>query len=322
MKKILLFSLSISSLILFNNAEAHANTESNTNLLNFMNQDDYVKIRDQNKNYAFLHNDGHELDLDVVNQFVEGDLEKTKDFKLLGIGKYEDNNNIYTDFIFSNSEDLNAKELKETAANNASKTYLNQIINPFSTQSSKKDYLETNTFNIKNGTTLAGIYTSNVDYLYKGSGNLSGKTVSVWDVKYFNQSVPKNGYQTREILTKFSVYDGETIRSYGPSTTTSNFSASISLSGLVPSVSWSFNTNSGKITDNSNISGKYTKWTYKPSLGSDTAKNTAIIKPGVRISNSYGQAMFKTEHTIDYYKNLNSQKVYTTGALTRFLNDR
>lgn len=274
--------------------------------------------------YYFLHNNGDTLEPFKVDEFIEGeaDLQELGDFNVLGVGKYEVDGKVHTDFIFSNLPEENYSTILEDSINNAQKVY--EPVNTLQSRASSKDYLDTHTFRINNGTTLAGIYSSNVDYLYKGTGNLSGKNVSVWDVKYFNQSEPKNGYQTREIITRFDVspWANQSLRSYGPTTTGKNASASISLSGIVPSFGWSFNTYSSTVTDNSSISNKYGRWIFKAALGSSTAKSSYVMKPGARITNSSGNVGFKTTHNIDYYMNLNSQKVYNTGGLTRYLADR
>lgn len=280
----------------------------------------------ENNKYFFFHNNGNSLDSTKVDEFIDGevDLQELEDFNVLGIGKYEVNGKVYTDFIFSNLPEENYSDILEDSLNNAQKVY-NPISenSTFQTLASSKDYLDSYTFNVYNGTTLAGVYTSNVDYLYKGLGNLSGKTVSVWDVKYFNQSEPRSGYQTREIITRFEVspWVNQTLRSYGPTTTGKNTSASISLSGIVPTLSWNFNTYSSSVIDNSSISDKYARWIFKPALGSSTAENSYIMKPGARVTNSSGNIGFKTTHNMDYYMNLNSQKVYNTGGLTRYLAD-
>jgi hypothetical protein len=76
------------------------------------------------------------------------------------------------------------------------------------------------------------------------------------------------------------------------------------------------------VTDNSSLSGKYARWIFKTALGSNTAKSSYVMRPGARITNAVGQVGFKTTHNIDYYKNLNSQAIYNTGPITRYLNDR
>lgn len=281
--------------------------------------------------YYFLHNDGNNIEPTKINTFIEGDvdLSELEDFKVFGVGKYELNGKVHTHFIYSNLPKENYDDVLEDSLSIAKNLY--EPNNPttlktraIQTLASTKDNSDKHTFNVYNGTVLAGKYTSNVDYLYKGTSTLSGKTVSVWDVVYFNQSVPQNSYQTREIITRFSISDwaNQTLRSYAPTTTPKNKSASVSISGLVPSFGWNIETFSSTITDSSSISDKYARWTFQTALGSNTAKSSYVMEPGARITNAVGQAGFKTTHNIDYYKNLNSQKVYNTGPLTRYLNDR
>lgn len=279
----------------------------------------------QDNNYLFLHNNGESLDISKVSDFVDGDvdLKELDDFNVLGVSKYKANGVVYTDFIFSNLPKEQYSNILETALNNAIKTHNSDTVSN-QLQATPYDYMDSHTFRVNDGSTLAGIYTSNAEYLYKGSGVLSGKNVSVWDVRYFNQSQPQNSYQTREIITRFSISDwaNQTLRSYGPSTTPKNSSASVSLNGIVPTVSWNFDTYSSSVTDNSSLSGKYARWIFKPALGSNTAKSSYVMRPGARITNAVGQVGFKTTHNIDYYKNLNSQAIYNTGPITRYLNDR
>lgn len=142
-------------------------------------------------------------------------------------------------------------------------------------------------------------------------------------MKYFNQSVPQNSYQTRQIVTRTSAqsYDNQTLRSYGPTTNGSSNTATVSLTGIVPSFSWSFNTKSLIVTDNSDLTLKYARWTVDIALGSSAAKNTVAFEPGARFTNAVGTIAFVRSHTINYYKNLNTQKFGTTGVLQRILPD-
>lgn len=276
-------------------------------------------------NYVFLHNNGETLDTPKVNEFIEGsiDTKELGDFNLLGVGIYTLNGENQTDFIFSNSPKEKYTDILDDSLNKAKEVYSQNNSNN-QVKASSKNSSDSNTFRINNGSILAGIYTSNTKFLFKANSVLNGRNVSVWDVKYFNQSEPKSSYQTREIITRFSVSDwaNQTLRSYGPTTTSKNSTASVSINGIIPTFSWGFQTFSSTVVDSSSLSGKYARWTFKPSLGSATAKNSYVMEPGARITNAVGSVGFKTTHNIDYYKNLNSQKIFNTGGITRFLNDR
>lgn len=272
-----------------------------------------------------MHNNGESLDQSKINDFIDGNvsLEETEDFNVLGVSKYTENNVIHTDFVLSNLDSEKYEDIVDSALAQAYETY-DSNTRVSALRATPRDHVDSHTFRIHDRNTLAGIYTSNVDYLYKGEKVLNGRNVSIWDVKYFNQSIPKNSYQTREIITRFSVKDwaNQTLRSYGPFSSSSNASVTVGLSGFTPNVSWTFNLYSSSVKDDSSLSEKYARWIFKLPLGTSTAKNTFVMKPGARITNAVGQVGFKSTHNIDYYKNLNSQKVYNTGSLTRYLNDR
>lgn len=189
-----------------------------------------------------------------------------------------------------------------------------------------KNYADSMTFKVhdsRNNNTLAGVFTSNIDYTRKGTAKLNRKTVSVWDVKYFNQSSPRNSYQTREIITRSSVapWKAETLRSYGPTTTGSSSRAVVGLSGLKPSVSWNFSTYSSTVKDYSRLSEKYARWVFNVSLGSSTAKTIYVMKPGVRVTNSNGNIGFQHVFNMDFYKNLNANPTNNSKAQNRYFPD-
>ena len=138
----------------------------------------------QENNYLFLHNNGESLDISKVSNFVDGDidLKELEDFNVLAVSQYESDNGIHTDFIFSNLPKENYSSILETALENASQVYNPNLTNNQSKAISRAtSHYDTSTFRINDGSTLAGIYTSNVDYIYRGSASLSGKTVSVWE---------------------------------------------------------------------------------------------------------------------------------------------
>ena len=248
-----------------------------------------VDLKSKNDNeYRFLHNEGKSIPLTSVNEVIQGEFTHDSKWNIVGVGTYELDGKVYTDFVFSNLETESVDNIRQSAIKKATEKYSNEK-KSVSILAATNNYLDSYTYNLyDNYSKLAGVFTSNVEYERLGTGSLNGNTVSIWDVAYFNQSRPTNGYQTREIITRSTaVYSDQTIRSYGPFTTQKNGSASVSLSGIKPSFSWNFNTYDSVITDTSSIPDRYARWIFKTALGSNTAKSTYVMEPGVRMTNQY-----------------------------------
>lgn len=137
-----------------------------------------------------MHNNGESLDQSKINDFIDGNvsLEETEDFNVLGVSKYTENNVIHTDFVLSNLDSEKYEDIVDSALAQAYETY-DSNTRVSALRATPRDHVDSHTFRIHDRNTLAGIYTSNVDYLYKGEKVLNGRNVSIWDVKYFNQSL-------------------------------------------------------------------------------------------------------------------------------------
>ncbi|NRS16259.1 hypothetical protein HP398_07400 [Brevibacillus sp. HB1.4B] len=249
----------------------------------------------------------------------------------MGVGVYKQDGTRHVDYIFDQLDEVPLEEIREEIEQKvelAENEGARNIISLKASASSDDDtYSDSYTYRVRddNRNEIAGVYTSNVDYIRKGTSTLKGEKVSVWDVKFFNQTEPRNNYQTRELAMRYrhsgSDADEQTIRSYGPYTTDTDSSASVGLSGLVPSVSWTFNTKSANIKDESSLSDNYTKWIVDFKLGTRTAKNNFVYEPGVRVTNNDAGIVFKHNHYVNYYRNLDSQAKLNTGTIELILTD-
>ncbi|AUM63547.1 hypothetical protein C0R09_02825 [Brevibacillus laterosporus] len=280
-------------------------------------------------NYYFIHNEGKEIDTEEIEEYTKAELKIDRSTTdkgiaptLIGVGVYESDSSIRVDYIFDQVEEVPLDEIRTHIKDKVEETE-----NQNSISSDEDTRSESYTYRIRDERRdeLAGVYTSNVDYTKKGTSTLDKKKVSVWDVKYFNQSEPRNDYQTRQLSMRYKhtglADDTQTIRSYGPYTTDTESSASVGLSGLVPSVSWTFNTKSANITDQSSLSDNYAKWNVDIALGTNTSKNNFVWEPGVRVTNSKGRILFQHNHYVYYYRNLDSAVPFNTGTIKETFKD-
>ncbi|MED1782003.1 hypothetical protein P4V43_09270 [Brevibacillus fortis] len=293
---------------------------------------------DSEETYYFIHNEGEEIDPKDIKEYIKTELKINRSSedegvapKLMGVGVYKQDGTRHVDYIFDQLDEVPLEEIREEIEEKvelAENEGARNIISLKASASSDDDtYSDSYTYRVRddNRNEIAGVYTSNVDYIRKGTSTLKGEKVSVWDVKFFNQTEPRNNYQTRELAMRYrhsgSDADEQTIRSYGPYTTDTDSSASVGLSGLVPSVSWTFNTKSANIKDESSLSDNYTKWIVDFKLGTRTAKNNFVYEPGVRVTNNDAGIVFKHNHYVNYYRNLDSQAKLNTGTIELILTD-
>ncbi|MDR5001931.1 hypothetical protein [Brevibacillus parabrevis] len=293
---------------------------------------------DSEETYYFIHNEGEEIDPKDIKDYIKTELKINRSSedegvppKLMGVGVYKQDGTRHVDYIFDQLDEVPLEEIREEIqekvelAENKGARNMNSL--KASASSDDDTYSDSYTYRVRdnNRNTLAGVYTSNVDYTRRGISTLSGKKVSVWDVKFFNQTEPMNDYQTRELAMRYrhlgDEIDEQTIRSYGPYTTDTDTSVIVGLSGLVPSVSWTFNRKSANIIDESSLSSHYTKWVVDFALGTQTAKKNYVYEPGVRVTNNDAGIVFRHNHYINYYRNLDSQAKLNSGTIELILTD-
>lgn len=313
--------------------------ENKPNWFTSVKSDKNMKINQDTNQYYFIHNNGNKMDPSILESLADqGSIKVSKEAvddatNLIGISTYKNKEKIFTDFYFSNRESEDVNVIEEKAIENAKKHFVIKDKGAVSTLATtdSTSYYDSFTwyfydFRGTSTTTddiLAGTYTSNVTTIREGSVAQNGKSISVWDVKSFNQTQPVNSYQTRQIITRTSVesFSNETLISYGPPQTSTSSKFTVSLTGLVPTFAWIGNTSSSTISDSSSVSGKYGRWTVDFALGSTTAKNSFYYEPGVRFTNSSGNFGIEHSHNLNYYKDLNSASTGGTGVITRYYSD-
>ncbi|PTM59576.1 hypothetical protein [Desmospora activa] len=155
---------------------------------------------------------------------------------------------------------------------------------------------------------------------------MDGEEVSVWDVKYFNQVVPRASWQTG-VVTSYSsteeIWERPEIISYAPNTTPEESSFDVSLSGLVPSVTWTINTRESRIRDCSDLSVEdIACWANIITLNTETAKGPHVMEPGIRVTNKGFLIGFQHSHLLNFRDGLFGDSTYGfTGLTTRYLSD-
>lgn len=281
--------------------------------------------------YYLIHNEGDELLPEQIKDLMIGEWEYANDplgtpNYLLGIGIENDNGVIRTDFHFDQVDHIPLGQLKDTVSRKAfeRKISISTDVSAMSTPTYGDSYSQTFR-NANDNNVIVGYYTSNVDYYRQGTSIINGKTTSVWDIKYFNQVRPNYSstlYQTRNVITRSSVeaYVNQTVRSYGPTTTSAGAGAAVSLTGIMPTFSWAFGNTGVTITDSS-VLPKYGRWTFDFPLGTTYSKNSYAAEPGTRITNTVGNIGIQHSHSIYWYKNLSYSITSYTGILERFWPD-
>jgi hypothetical protein len=300
-----------------------------------------VNLEGANTKYYFMHNNGKKVDMTKLEKLIKSGLNvtpqegQTKLSTLVGVGVYKMNGTTYTDFVFEETELASGEVLKKgkeraqmtkDMANKQQPLVTEYAAEAIIVEGGSPNYVDNYAWTFQdsyNNKINMGQFNSSVQYYRQGTASINGKTNSVWDIKYFNESKPLNSYQTRKIVTRSSVqaFSAQDILSYGPETTPTSSSASVNLTGFLPSFSWTFNTASSKITNSSDMTANYGRWTFDVSLGTSTATNTFVTQPGARFTNSTGKFGVEHSHTAEYYKNLSANDIGYTGVLQRFWTD-
>lgn len=226
------------------------------------------------------------------------------DMTIQAVGYYEENGVIYSDLFIDDLESLDKDYVKENAERsfeNLQETEISSLDG-----SIQETVVRTTNYTARdsyNDDRIMGYFTSNVTA--EKVGTASGS--DVWDVRYFNEIEPTNSYQTRALTTQSS--SNGSIQSYGPTENTgSGSTVSVGLSGLVPSVSWSFSTLNSSITNQSSTSSGYAQWKSDVPLGTSGSQNTFVTEPGVRYTSDSAFRIFD-EYTIHMYRNLSAEDI-------------
>lgn len=150
------------------------------------------------------------------------------------------------------------------------------------------------------------------------SATIDGKRGSVWDVSSFSQMLSRSTGGIFDHKTRLDVgYTNQTLYSWGPKDTWGS-TASVSLSGLVSPMNWSFPLSGFDVDDLSSKSGKYGRWSYDIGLVAPTKMNT---EPGVRATNTQGNFGVKLSQTATI-RTQYTQSNHSTGVLSNFVPDR
>ncbi len=286
--------------------------------------------------YYFISNNGEPLDKNELSVLTDNSVEQlpNEDGKIsnvIALGKSSINGVVMTDYYFSEMEFNEMESFKENAikvATNSQKSeYARTLTNTVTPMSDAPNYIDTYSWAIYddiNPSAIGGYLNSTVEYYKQGKAISGGKTVSVWDMKSFNQTEPINGYQTRQASSRHSVeayVPDEKMISYGPTGDVGSSTVEVSLTGGVPTLTWAFNSTNITISDQSSMSQGFGKWTLNYVLGTTNAKSPYTYAPGIRAINFSGEMKFQHNHFGKFYKNLSAEATESTPLVVKRLTD-
>ena len=296
-----------------------------------------IYLEQADSEYYFIHNKGKALDSKALEKYIKSgfaikpELAQKKLYDLVGVGVFKSGDTTYTDFLFDSKDKASLEEIRANGKSRALKTKKKaeeKAIESLgiSTEGDAPNYVDSYNWTFEdsyNNNIDMGNFTSNVSFTRQGTTTYNGRLNSVWDVKYFDESEPVNSYQTKEVVTRSSVqaFNTQDLITYGPFTTSSQSTAEVNLSGLMPSFTWQFQTNDSTVTNDSSTTYNYGRWIFKTALGTNTAKFTSVTEPGARFTNYSGNFGIEHSHTAEYYKNLSANDIGYTGVVQRFLPD-
>lgn len=260
------------------------------------------------------HNNGNPIETNILER------SENPEMNLFAVADYYINNINYKSYYLSDTKVENIQNIQTEALNEINKksTNLNSPLQAPSNISyavgsgnATRDY----NWSFSTGAKL----TSSVQ-LTRASSNvdINGTTGSVWNVSSTNQL--KNTITNPpfvEWTTRLAVpFSAQKLIDYGPDST-SGPTASVGLSGFVPSFNWNFNISGFSITSTSSLSDKYGRWTLNKNLFNPTP-TSATMRPGIRTSNTSGNLGVKLSHA--YFRS--GGTVHATDIITMYVADR
>ncbi|MEC0347987.1 hypothetical protein [Peribacillus frigoritolerans] len=141
------------------------------------------------------------------------------------------------------------------------------------------------------------VFNSNVEFKRKSSNaTVNGKKASIWDVHaYQSYEQITTGRLDRQETILSGNYSDQKLLKYGPKSD-SGGNVSVTLGGGgPPSISWTFNTNNFRTSNNSSMDKKRGEWNWYRKFG----HNDLDTEPGIRITNTGGNLYVNINH---YFK--------------------
>lgn len=256
---------------------------------------------DKGSEFLLLHNNGNEIKNDVIQDDTDFYLEAVTKEVINGvevIGYYfnhNDNENRDLKSIEKAVEEVVQNTKMENLIKTEEFAVQNNIISP---TVAGNDYVIKNySWNFNNS---AHYVTTSVELSRKSkNASINGTSGSVWDVITNTQYERKSGLRYLNYLsTKLAVpYSSQLLLDWGPSSTNSS-SVTVSLSGYVPGVSYTFNTGVAyNTTDNSSKSSKVGSWKFSRAVYPVYA-NKLTTRPAIRATNTSGYFTVQLSHSL------------------------
>lgn len=280
-----------------------------------------------NGGVTVLHNGGKPITNNIitaqpkeetVEPYVPANPDKSN---LVAVIAYNLNGDNYRNYFFTNQSSESLTNIIADAVQTSAEVALAKRSLPYQTTAVKKGNNYYNTYSWKfynsNGR-LGAKLTTNLEMKRKSTNTkVNGRAASVWDVKAISQIENKIiNPPFRSWTTRLAVpYSAEKLIDEGPSTKTST-SVGVSLSGFVPSISWSWNQGSFNVYNKSSLSSKYGRWTMKPDL-TNPQPMKAKMTPGIRATNNSGNFAVQLSHQYE-----RSRQTHNSGTVSAVVPDR
>lgn len=260
------------------------------------------------------HNDGNPIETNIL------DKTDNPDMNLFAVAEYNIDNVDYKSYYFSDvdSESLNNIQTKifNKAQDDTSNSTL-KTIQDTPVQYAKGSGAATRNYNWSFST--GAKLTSTVEFNRASAyADINGKQGSVWDIKAISQientvTNPPYVSWTKRLAVPYSA---QRLIDFGPDDTSAT-TMSVSLSGVVPGASWTFQPGGFSIDSTSSLSSKYGRWTLNKNTFNPTPKS-AKMSPGIRTSNTSGNLGLELSHAY----NRAGGHSHQTGIVSMYVTDR
>ncbi|MFT9117625.1 MAG: hypothetical protein ABF497_10910 [Sporolactobacillus sp.] len=252
----------------------------------------------------FYNNDGNPITNNI-------NIDENPKIHLFGIVDYNVGTVNHRDYFFYDKNKINFNQLKSAVDQQVQlNTSIPNVQSTVLTTSAATSYVRTYhwTFSSDNQK-----LTSNVElYRRSSSANINGEKGSVWDVEDIAEL---EGKSFLDFTTRLAVpYSAQKLIDYGPSSS-SSATVSVGLSGITPSVGWSFNITGFRIDDSSSMSSKFGRWTAVRNTFSFAS--TCQVKPGIRGTNTSGDYGVQLSHST-----ISPEASHDTGVVSIYVPDR
>ncbi|MFB7640631.1 hypothetical protein [Peribacillus butanolivorans] len=258
-----------------------------------------------------FHNDGNPITSNITDN---------KKMNLFAVLEYNIGNDAIRDYYFSEFDTEDLEKIKEETLVSYSEAAAETNVKARALAATN-NYIRNYSWSFKNSgsSKVAAKITTSVELKRSSSKtDIDGKKGSVWNISSDSQlenkvlNPPFINWYTRLAVP----YTNQKLLSWGPKDSSAK-SASVSLSGLVPGVSWNFGISGFNIADLSSKSSKYGRWKMTKDITNIQPKK-ASMEPGIRSTNTKGNFGVELSHT---YTRAGGQ-THNTGTVSIFVPDR